>query len=658
MPLLSSLRQRLNRAQPAVRGAVVLGTLHMVIALVTRIALIIQARHDLSWDLSLAGAFLSGFISDAVTSLFVVLLWVVLSTLVPQVLWKRIGWWFTVVVFFIYAAALLFAGVAEWFFWEEFQVRFNFIAVDYLVWTQEVWGNINESYPMPLIITGLTIASVGIVALLIRLGCVRFVAAGNFTWRKRLTGFLVLTAIPALCVLIFSERQIPIFKNEYNREIGKNGFYSLFAAFRKMEIDYDRFYRVLPVDEALGKARVLLTAPDAKPVSEKVQDLRRRVTATGEEKHWNVILVCMESFSADFMGRFGNKLGLSPNLDRLAGEGVLFSKCYATGTRTVRGLEALTLSLPPTPGQAIIYRPDSIGLYTLGALFGARNYDSYFLYGGDGRFDYMNRYFGGNGYTALDKGAWAPEEISFQTSWGACDEDLFRKAIRNADAAHADGKPFHLFCMTTSNHRPFLFPTDKFKRRPELDGRQASVAYADYAVGRLVEDAAKRPWFDNTLFLFIADHCASSAGKADIDVTKFHIPAIAWNPKFIQPREIDVLCSQIDIMPTILGMMNWQYTSLFFGRNILAGDYEGASRRAFVSNYQKIAVLHEDSLAILKPRRECALYRAEPATGRLEADKSLEPLAVEATAWYQSASWLWRNQLHLGENGVTAEMAK
>lgn len=121
---------------------------------------------------------------------------------------------------------------------------------------------------------------------------------------------------------------------------------------------------------------------------------------------------------------------------------------------------------------------------------------------------------------------------------------------------------------------------------------------------------------------------------------------------------MDTLCSQIDIIPTVLGLMNWQYTSLFFGRNILAGDYEGARRRAFVSNYQKIAVLHEDSLAILKPRRECALYRAEPATGKLEADPGLTPLATEATAWYQSASWLWRNQLHLGKKGVTAEMAR
>jgi phosphoglycerol transferase MdoB-like AlkP superfamily enzyme len=646
------------KANPALRGAVVLGILHLVIALLTRIALLMQARHDVNWDLSLAGAFLSGGMADVVTTFFVVLLWLLLCSLLPQFLWRRVGWWFTAVLFFVYTAALLFAGVAEWFFWEEFQVRFNFIAVDYLVWTQEVWGNISESYPMPLIISLLAVASLAVVGLLIRLGCVRWVAGGQFTVKSRFAGLFTMPAISGLCVVLLSESLIPPFQNEYHRELGKNGFYSLFAAFRRMEIDYDKFYRVLPVEEALSKTRVMLTTEDAKPVSDQPLDLRRRITAAGPEQRWNVVIVCMESMSADFMGMFGNSLKLTPNLDRLAADGLLFSQCYATGTRTVRGLEALTLSLPPTPGQAIIYRPGSTGLYTLGALFGARGYESAFLYGGDGRFDYMNRYFGGNGYKALDKNAWDGADITFETSWGACDEDLFRKAIQQGDAAHAAGRPFHLFCMTTSNHRPFLFPTGKFVRRPELDGRQASVAYADYAVGQLVEAAAGRPWFDNTVFLFVADHCASSAGKSDLDVTKFHIPAILWSPKLIAPRDVSTLCSQIDLVPTLLGLMRWQYTSLFFGRDVLSAAAGGSGPRAFVSNYQKIGLLHPDRLAILKPRREVALYRADLATGGLIADESLTPLADEAAAWYQSASWLWRNQLHTGQNGVTLEMAQ
>lgn len=711
--------------QPAVRGALILGLLHMVIAFFTRCALLFQARHDVAWNLSLFGGFGTGLISDAIAASFVVLVWVLLCSLIPQFLWRRIGWCFTVVLFFGCAGFLLFTAVAEWFFWDEFQVRFNFIAVDYLVWTQEVWGNVRESYPMPAIITGLAVGSALLVALLIRLRAVRWVAAGQFTWENRMTGLLALTAIPvlitaalfwddllvwlrleaysvpviilclavipvaavwllargrgatrpasdgrkgmvrlsglaaipAIIVVAAKQSQRPVFQNQYNQELAKNGMYSLFAAFWAMEIPYEKFYRTMDEHQVLAQTRALLTAPDSQPLAESDRDLRRRIHASGEEKRYNVMLICMESLSADFMGRFGNPRGLTPNLDRLAGEGLLFSRCYATGTRTVRGLEALTLSLPPTPGQAIIYRPGSTGLYTLGAIFGGRGYDCAFVYGGNGRFDYMNRFFSGNGYQALDKNAWAASDISFETSWGACDEDLFRKSIAEADVSHAAGHPFHLFCMTTSNHRPFQFPTDKFKGKGR-DGRESSVMYADYAIGRLMEEAPRHPWFDNTLFLFCADHCASSAGKMDLDVTKFHIPAILWNPKLIKPQDASMLCSQIDVIPTVLALMNWQYTSLFFGQNLLAQGYGAPRRRAFVSNYQKIGLLHEDSLAILKPRKMCSLYRADPATGKLEADNSLTALASEAVAWYQSASWLWHNQLHLGDFGVSREMAR
>lgn len=628
-------------ARPVPRGALIIAAIFLCQSLLVRIALTIQARHDLTADLSLAGVFLGGFLRDAVTALFVVLPWIVIASCVPGKVWpRRAGRIFTITALTLCTALLLFGAVAEWFFWDEFQVRFNFIAVDYLVWTQEVWGNIWESYPMPAIIAALAAGTAAIVAGLCRLGAVRWICSRQEDWRGRAAALLGTTFAAGVVLLAADRTILPPFASQYNAELAKNGLYSLAAAARSMELPYEDFYRVLPQDEAFTRARRLLATPVAPLAGEAPRDLRRTVKAAGPEKRWNVILICMESLDARFMARFRGHRGLTPNLDRIAGESLLFSRLYATGTRTVRGMEALMLGLPPTPGQAIIYRPASTGLITSMTPFLERGYDCAFLYGGDGRFDYMNRFFGGNGARVLDKPSWKEGDITFETSWGACDEDLYRKTISEADSCHAAGKPFHFFCMTTSNHRPFQFPSGKIDL-PSDSGRNAAVKYHDYAIGRLIADAATRPWFANTVFVFCSDHCASSAGKMELDVTKFHIPAMVWNPALVPPHEVKAVTSQVDVMPTVFGLLGWSRETRQYGQDVLAPGYARADRRAFISNYQKVALLREGELAVLKTRREFSLYQCDLREGTLTPDDSKTALLDDATAFYQSAAWLY-----------------
>ncbi|MEO7098279.1 MAG: LTA synthase family protein, partial [Luteolibacter sp.] len=268
-------------------------------------------------------------------------------------------------------------------------------------------------------------------------------------------------------------------------------------------------------------------------------------------------------------------------------------------------------------------------------------YDCAFFYGGDGKFDYMNRFFSTAGCRVMDVNAWDKKDVTFKTSWGACDEDLFNKTIADADRNYAANKPFHYFCMTTSNHRPYDFPEGRIDKKSH-SGRSPAVKYSDWAVGNLVENASKKPWFKDTLFIFVADHCASSAGKSDLDVTKFHIPAMIYNPGLIQPQTISKVCSQVDLMPTVFGLLNWNYSTLSYGHDLLAPSAGSLTERAFISNYQKIALLQKDSLVILKPKRESSIYSCDIKTGDLSPPKSEDTQILhDATSFYQSASWLF-----------------
>jgi len=131
----------------------------------------------------------------------------------------------------------------------------------------------------------------------------------------------------------------------------------------------------------------------------------------------NIVLVTVESLSAKYLGSFGDKRGLTPNLDELRQQSLFFSRFYATGTRTDRGLEAVTLSIPPTPGRSIVKRIGrETGYASLGQQLAARSYDSVFLYGGRGYFDNMNAFFSSNGYRIVDQGSVPEGQISFKES--------------------------------------------------------------------------------------------------------------------------------------------------------------------------------------------------------------------------------------------------
>lgn len=612
--------------------------------------------------LTVGGIFLVGLLSDLVNAAYFVIPIVLYLMVMPHRFFvSRRHRLVLYPLVFALCYGLIFSALAEWLFWDEFGVRFNFIAVDYLVYTHEVIGNIRESYPVPLLL-GIVGVAAALIFAVIRPRIEAVIVSVRQQGRPvppasglagRLGGGTVFLLLPVLAFLTV-DGALPgaVFTNRYEKELAENGIYQLFSAFRNNSLDYATFYKNMDERAAFTGLRGLLATKNSRYVDDDPTDIERVLAAAAPEKRHNVVLIMVESLSAEYLGAFGNPAGLTPNLDALARDGLLFKRLYATGTRTVRGMEAVTLSVPPTPGQSIVKRPNNNDLFSLGFVFRDKGYDTRFFYGGYGYFDNMNAFFGGNGFDVTDRGDLSATEITFANIWGVCDEDILGRALREFDQSASREKPFFGYVMTTSNHRPFTYPEGKIDI-PSKTGRPGGVKYTDYAIGRFIDEARRHPWFDDTIFVIVADHCAGSAGRQELPVHSYHIPLIFYGPGIIAPGVNTTLASQVDLGPTLFGLLKWQYHSKFLGKDILAPDF---TPRAFIGNYQRLGYLEDGYLTILNERQGIAQYEV---AGETMQDSVLVPLSEnkdlsrKAICSYQGASLLYQRGLdHWSGNGV------
>lgn len=624
------------------RNVILLMKIIIFISMITRVIFLLYSLSDVDITIpTLAGIFIIGIFYDLVNACYFSIPLLVYTWLVPEGQYTRKWNRYTLYgLFFVLTYILLFNAVAEWFFWEEFNTRFNFIAVDYLVYTTEVLGNIQESYPIGWIITGITL----ICTLLVYRTTDHIRAddamPAGFGQRSLVTaGFI---ALPLLFFFTITTRLHHFSNNAYANELAGNGMYELFAAYRNNELSYDQFYKKIKCEDSFKEMKKLLKTSEAAYISDKPFDITRVVKHSGPEKKLNIVLISVESLSADFMNTFGNTKGITPFLDSLASHSLLFTQLYATGTRTVRGLEALSLCVPPTPGQSIVRRPHNEHLFTLGKVFEEKGYESKFIYGGYGYFDNMGYFFGNNEYDVVDRNQLKDDEIDYENIWGVADENLFTLAGKEIEHTIASGKPVFAHVMTTSNHRPFTYPDGRIDI-PSSTGRDGAVKYTDFAIGKFIRACSHKPWFSNTMFIITADHCASSAGKTELPIHKYHIPLLIYSPANIQPARMERLMSQIDLGPTLLGLLNFSYTSKFYGYDIFS--LEPGRERAFISTYQSLGYVKNNKLVVLSPQQKLDTYHVS-LDGRLQQQEGNDPaLTREAIAWYQSASYAFSNGL-------------
>ena len=547
------------------------------------------------------------------------------------------------ITLFLYVLLIIFNAVSEYFFWNEFGVRYNFIAVDYLIYTNEVIGNIMESYPVVPLFSAILALTLFVTWFIFKNTKNELLTLLNFKQKLILLGsFLLLCGLSLFAIPQFDKIKSD---NTFAQEIQANGLPKFYHAFTHNELDYFQFYPTL--NQKIAEENFL---KQFQPPT-----LEREIVSENPELKKNVVLISIESLSADFLEHYGNTQKITPFLDSLATKSLMFTNLYATGNRTVRGLEALTLCIPPTAGESIIKRENNKNKFTTGSVFKSKGYDVKFLYGGYSYFDNMEDFYKGNGYDIIDRNNFKTEEISFANVWGVADEDMAKKAIQVMNQEAKSGKPFFNHWMTVSNHRPFTYPEGRIDIPGTAKSREGGVKYTDYSIKKFFELAKKQDWYKNTVFVIVADHCASSAGKTELPMDKYRIPAMIFSEGFIQPQQFNPTMSQIDVMPTLLGLLNFNYKTKFLGQDVFKENFQP---KAYIATYQDLGLIKDNYLTIISPTKKVKQYSLKLQNSQLQdnfklyydeipVQKSVQNLVDDCVSAYQSVSyWLKENKLN------------
>ena len=614
---------------------------YLALGLLTR--LVLWTRFGVAADVTagdLPWVVLAGTVNDAVEALYLFAPFALYLALMPERWYgsapNRVALYAGLACAF---AGLLYLAAAEYFFFEEFDARFNIVAFDYLAYPTEVFTDIRDAYPVAdVLLASLLFGAAGVYA---SRHLLRTSTKGSSRVRHRLAVLGAYAAVVALAVALYPTDALSLSRNRVENELVQNGCSSFFRAARTSDIDYADWYLTGPQPRNLDELQAQLGADGSQFTRLREGRLDRRHAARPDGLgRLNVVVIVSESFGAEFSRLHGARRDWTPNFDAYAQQGLWFSNAYASGTRTVRGLEAITASFPPIPTVSILRRPGSEHIATWGGVMRGLGYRTSFLYGGYAYFDDMSRFYAGNGYDVLDRAS--IDRPRFENVWGVSDEDLFDLALDHFGRQAATGQPFFSIVMTTSNHKPFSFRPglERLGIPPEGGGRQAGVRYADYALGYFLRQAASQPWFDDTLFVVVADHGARVYGKAEIPLETYEIPLMVYAPHHLAPRTVDVLTTQIDVAPTVLGLLGLPYEAPFFGVDVLH-QQPGTSRVALFSHNHDVALLRDDRLAVLELGKKTQSLRYDRAAGAFMPQPDDAQLVSLAVAYFQTAAELF-----------------
>ena len=621
--------------------------LGLLITTLSRIFLFILFRERVMQTQDYWLIFPIGLRMDIILLSYILVLPILLICLLPdkqlQFIKKFFSFYF---IFFLFL--LLFMELSTRDFIYEYDTRPNKLFVDYLIYPKEVIGTLLKSYLGSIISTFIVLG----------LGLYFVIKKGSKLFYPKFTAYKAkLILFPLVAFLLFfglrssltSKRPInssnAVFSTDQMTNcLALNSLYTVgFAIYSmKNEGNSEKMYGKMDSKEAIRRVKTYMNVPDEDFNDAELPLSHLQKSSNLQQRPYNLVVFLQESLGAEYVGSLGG-LPLTPEFDKLTKEGLLFTNLYCTGTRSVRGIEAVITGFLPSPSESVVKLSNSqTGFFTLAAALKEKGYHTSFIYGGMANFDNMASFFNGNGFEdIIDEPDFSNDKTALHGTWGYSDEDLAVKA--NTYFKSKGNKPFFSLMFSTSNHEPFEFPDGRIKL---YDKKKQTVnnamKYADFSIGKFFELAKKEPYFKNTIFIVIADHNTRTYGKNLVPINKFHIPALIIGPGVAKGTIYDKLSSQIDIPPTLLDMIGINITTPMPGRDLLKLPKTTTGRSIMQFNDNN-AFRVGNQVVIMQPFKEPLQFELKNDTTFIPVKLNPE-LAKDALANVAAASYLYKER--------------
>lgn len=534
-------------------------------------------------------------------------------TVAPIVATNPVSWrlfrQFMLWYFSIAFATLTFMEVITPAFINQFDIRPNILFVEYLAYPKEVLGMLQKGYWRQLIIVAIIVPPSAY--LLFR----RMRQHGEYSGIRLNTSLIMSPVLLLTCAMMVrstlehrpvNPSKVAVSTDLMVNSLALNSLYStLYAVYYASKESDTVDYGDLPDAQILAVVKDAMHQEAGSFISREIPTLHFQRALKVRPRPLNLVIILEESLGAEFVGRLGG-LPLTPNLDALANEGLWLENLYATGTRSVRGIEAVITGFTPTPRPSVVkLQKSQKDFFTIADLLRRENYETSFFYGGESHFDNMRSFFMGNGFEKVVEQK-DFENPSFVGTWGVCDEDLFDKAHAYFSEKHSSG-PFFSLIFSSSNHTPFEYPSGKIEPYDtQYDTVNNAVKYADYALGQFFRKAKTSDYWKDTLFLVVADHNSRVYGPDLVPIERFHIPGLFLGAD-IEPQIYSRIASQIDLIPTALSLMGISSLHPAVGQDLLQPEIMATPGRAMMQYNSVYAYMENDNVVILQPDKE-ALY--------------------------------------------------
>jgi phosphoglycerol transferase MdoB-like AlkP superfamily enzyme len=293
----------------------------------------------------------------------------------------------------------------------------------------------------------------------------------------------------------------------------------------------------------------------------------------------NIVLIVLESFTAELVGSLGGEQGVSPNMDNLAADGILFEQVYAAAGRTDKGITATISGFPSQAIRSIMKQnAKHEKLPGIAQELALNSYSTSFYYGGESEFFNIKSYILSHGYkTLVDKHSFKSKDMN--SKWGTYDEKVFSKQMKDMDTVK---QPFFSTILTLTNHEPFELPVkNHFSGDKVEDKFRSTTFYTDSCLGAYLKEARQKSWYKNTLFVILADHSHRlPANLTEHDPRRYRIPLLFFGnmikPEFRGTR-ISKTGNQTDLVATLLNQLNIDPIRYKWSKDLLNPDTQGFS---------------------------------------------------------------------------------